>query len=80
MSNMRKAISDLNQVVNLAVSPQTFLLPSDMTILNERIPGYSNVLFGASEKGMRFGVNSGVNYSGVNNGPPKTHTEGGHIT
>ena len=62
VSNMRRAVRDCNQVVNLAVSPETFLLPSDMTILKERIPGYSNVLYRASEKGMRFGVNHKVNY------------------
>ena len=62
VSNMRRAVRDCNQVVNLAVSSETFLLPSDMTILKERIPGYSNVLYRASENGMRFGVNHKVNY------------------
>ena len=63
VSNMRKSISDCNQTVNLAVSPSTFLLPSDMKILKERIPGYSNVLYRADEKAMKFGVNTSVNFS-----------------
>ena len=65
VSNMREAVDKSNQVLNLAVSPDVFLLPSDMTILKERIPGYNNVLYTASEKSMRFGVNSKVNYSGA---------------
>ena len=75
VGNMRKAISDCNQTVNLAVSPATFLLPSDMKILKERIPGYSNVLFTAGEKGMVFGVNKDLNYQKEKPPPKKTHQD-----
>ena len=62
VSNMRRAVSDCNQVLNLAITPDVFLLPSDMTILKERIPGYSNILYRAVEKSMVFGTNSNANY------------------
>ena len=75
VSNMRKSISDCNQTVNMAVSPSTFLLPSNMKILKKRIPGYNNVLLTAEEKSMKFGVNKDVNYHLPHTNPKKTHQD-----
>ena len=50
ISNMRKAVSDCNTTLNLAISPSIWLLGCDMIILKHRIPGYNNVLLRASEK------------------------------
>ena len=44
ISNMRTAVSATNVVLNLAILPGTTLIPSDMTILKEKIPGYNNTL------------------------------------
>ena len=62
ISSMRKARSDCSVTLNLAVSPSTWLLQSDMVILNERIPRYNNTLLRVSENGMKFGVNHELNY------------------
>ena len=75
VSNMRKSISDCKQIVNVAVSPSTFLLPSNMKILKERIPGYSNVLLTAEEKSMKFGVNKDVNYDTTKLREPLSDTQ-----
>ena len=67
---MNKAVSDTNVVLNLAVSPSLWLLPSSVVILKNPIDGYNNKLRIASEK-MRFGINLNVNFVGVNREPPK---------
>ena len=48
-----------------------------MVIHKDRISGYNNTLYRASEKGMRFGVNSGLNYHKPQAVPKKTHQSGG---
>ena len=67
---MNKAVSDTNVVLNLAVTPSLWLLPSIVVILKNPINGYNNKLRIASEK-MRFGINPNVNFVGVKNKPPK---------
>jgi hypothetical protein len=75
ISNMRLAISSTNVILNLAINPDTLLIPSDLTILSKPIPGYNNVLKSAS-KAMSFGVNKKVNYVGSpNKEPKKVHQE-----
>jgi hypothetical protein len=41
ISNMRLAISSTNVILNLAINPDTLLIPSDLTILSKPIPGYT---------------------------------------
>ena len=61
ISNMRKAITDTNVVLNMVISPGIILIPSNLTILDKMVPGYNNVLKLAT-KGMKFGKNDEVNY------------------
>ncbi len=61
ISNMREAIKDTNVVLNMAISPGMILVPSNLIIQKEKIPGYNNVLTLATDK-MKFGKNTGVNY------------------
>ena len=73
ISNMRAAIASTNVVLNMAISPGMILVPSDLIIQKEKIPGYSNVLTLATDK-MKFGKNTGVNYKAPTQGgdTPKT--------
>ena len=77
ISSMRKARSDCSVTLNLAVSPSTWLLQSDMVILNERIPRYNNTLLRVSENGMKFGVNHELNYDKSHAVQEKVHHPGG---
>ena len=61
LSNMRTAIASTNVVLNMAISPGMILVPSNLIIQKENIPGYNDVLTLATDK-MRFGKNDGVNY------------------
>ncbi len=61
ISNMRTAIASTNVVLNMAISPGMILVPSNLIIQKEKIPGYNNVLTLATDK-MKFGKNTGVNY------------------
>ncbi len=61
ISNMRTAIASTNVVLNMAISPGMILVPSDLIIQKERIPGYNNVLTLVTDK-MKFGKNTDVNY------------------
>ena len=61
ISNMRTAIANTNVVLNMAISPGMILVPSNLIIQKEKIPGYNNVLTLATDK-MKFGKNTGVNY------------------
>ncbi len=45
----------------MAISPGMILVPSNLIIQKEKIPGYNNVLTQATDK-MKFGKNTGVNY------------------
>ena len=73
ISNMRTAIENTNVVLNMAISPGMILVPSDLIIQKEKIPGYNNVLTLATDK-MKFGKNTGVNYKAPTQGgdTPKT--------
>ncbi len=59
ISNMRTAIASTNVVLNMA--PGMILVPSDLIIQKEKIPGYNNILTLATDK-MKFGKNTSVNY------------------
>ena len=61
ISNMTTAIASTNAILNMAISPGMILVPSNLIIQKEKIPGYSNVLTQATDK-MKFGKNTGVNY------------------
>ena len=67
LSNMRTAIANTNVVRNMAISPGMILVPSDLIIQKEKVPGYNNVLTLATES-MKFGKNTDVNYKA----PPAT--------
>lgn len=62
--NMRKAIDDTNVVLSLAISPGLLLLPSEMIILKEKIPGYNNTIKIANND-MSFGVNKNINFNPI---------------
>ncbi len=72
ITNMRAAIASTNVVLNMAISPGMILIPSNLIIQKEKIPGYNNVLTLATDK-MKFGKNTGVNYKT----PKPTPTQGG---
>ena len=61
ISNMRTAIASTNVVLNMAISPGIILVPSNLIIQKEKIPGYNNVLTLATDK-MKFGKNTDLNY------------------
>ncbi len=65
ISNMRTAIASTNVILNMAISPGMILVPSNLIIQKEKIPGYNNVLTLATDK-MKFGENTGVNYKAPN--------------
>ncbi len=69
ISNMRTAIKSTNVVLNMAISPGMILVPSNLIIQKEKIPGCNNVLTLATDK-MKFGKNADVNYKA-----PKTESE-----
>ena len=58
---MRAAIASTNVVLNMAISPGMILVPSNLIIQKEKIPGYNNILTLATDK-MKFGKNTDVNY------------------
>ncbi len=61
ISNMRTAIASTNAILNMAISPGIILVPSNLIIQKEKIPGYNNILTLATDK-MKFGKNTDVNY------------------
>ncbi len=61
ISNMRAAIASTNVVLNMAISPGMILVPSNLIIQREKIPGYNDVLTLATDK-MKFGKNEDINY------------------
>ncbi len=69
ISNMRTAIASTNVVVNMAISPGMILVPSNLIIQKEKIPGYNNVLTLATDK-MKFGKNTDVNYKSPEKSDP----------
>ncbi len=69
ISNMRTAIANTNAILNMAISPGMILVPSNLIIQREKIPGYNNVLTLGTDK-MKFGKNTEVNYKA-----PRTTTQ-----
>ena len=63
ISEMRKAISSTNVVLDMTIIPQVVLIPSKMIILEKPSPGYSNVLLTATKE-MGFGRNDKINFQG----------------
>ena len=61
IQNMNLAISDTKIILDLAISPKLWLLPSKMIIQKNIIPGYNNMLCMAT-KDMKFGLNKNINY------------------
>ena len=61
---MRTAIKNTNAVLNTAICSGVILIPSEMLILKEPIPGYNNVLTLATKE-MRFGENKNFNYNPI---------------
>lgn len=62
--NMNKSVTDTNVIQNLAISPNTWLVPGSMIILKKRIVGYNNLLKRASGD-MKFGINHSVNFTEI---------------
>ena len=60
IGNMRKAIADTHVILNTAISPGMILIPGDMIILTEKIPGYNNILT-VADSTMKFGLNEKIN-------------------
>ena len=73
ISNMRTAIASTNVVLNMAISPGMILVPSNLIIQKEKIPGYNNILTISTDK-MKFGKNIDVNYKAPTTSSPKTET------
>ena len=64
ISNMRTAIASTHVILIFAIMPNLILIPSDLRILTEPIPGFSNVLT-VAKNGMTFGRNEKVNHTGI---------------
>ena len=60
INNFRTAIKDTNQILSLNISPGLLIIPSELTILKNPIPGYNNSIT-TSTLNMRFGVNQNLN-------------------
>ena len=75
INNMNTAITATNVILNTAISPTLWLIPSSMIILKNPIEGYNNKLKVSSEE-MKFGINKKLNFYGGEN---KTKLEGSEI-
>ena len=71
INNINRAISDTNIVLNLAISPSLWLLPSSLIILKNPIHGYNNRLKVAT-RDMKFDANN-INYYGTINRSKNVH-------
>ena len=60
IGNMRKAIADTHVILNTAITPGMILVPGDLIILSEKIPGFNNILT-VADSTMKFGLNEKVN-------------------
>ena len=58
---MRTAVKSTNVVLNLVVLPGLILIPSDLVLLKNKVPGYNNTLTLATKE-MSFGKNEGLNF------------------
>ena len=63
INNMNEAVSDTNVILNTAISPTLWLIPSSLIILKNPIEGYNNKLRVSTED-MVFGINKDLNYQG----------------
>ena len=54
-------VKSINVVLNLVVLPGLILIPSDLVLLKEKVPGYNNTLTIATKE-MSFGKNDGLNF------------------
>ena len=61
INNMNKAVSDTNVLLDTAISPTLWLIPSSLIILKNPVEGYNNKLK-VSTPDMVFGINKGLNY------------------
>ena len=75
VSDMRSAIKNTNVGLNMVISPGLTLVPSDLTILKEKVAGYNNGLTLATKE-MKFGKNKDVNYVKPNPGETPGSTQG----
>ena len=64
IGNMRKAIADTHVILNTAITPGMILIPGDLVILTEKIPGFNNILT-VADSTMKFGLNEKVNKNPV---------------
>ena len=64
INNMNTAISSTNVILNIAISPTLWLIPSSLIILKNPVEGYNNKLKVSSED-MVFGINNNLNYYGT---------------
>ena len=60
INNIYQAVTGTNVVLNIAISPSLWLLPSNLILLNKPIPGYNNKLK-VSDENMKFGLNKDIN-------------------
>ena len=60
ISNYRVAIKDTNVILNQNISPGLLIIPSQLIILKDPIPGYNNSIT-TSTINRRFGTNQGLN-------------------
>ena len=60
---MNNATTATNVVLNPAISPSVWLIPSSLIILKNSIEGYNNKLK-ISDENMKFGINENLNYYG----------------
>ena len=87
INNMNEAITATNVILNTAISPTLWLIPSSLIILKNPIEGYNNKLKVSTED-MKFGINKKLNFYGKEEKlqgnkispkekiiPPKTSTE-----
>ena len=81
ISNMRKAIADTHVILNTAITPGMILVPGNLIILAQEIPGYNNILT-VADQSMKFGMNEDINnpretrgLSATNDPPQRGATE-----
>ena len=63
INNMNEAISTTNVILNVAISPMLWLIPSSLIILKNPLEGYNNKLK-VSDENMVFGINKKLNFYG----------------
>ena len=75
---MNRSISDTNLLLNIAISPSLWLIPSNLIILKSPIVDFNNKLRVANSV-TKFGRNISINYFGsAHNQPKKVHQEAAH--